>query len=279
MGHWGIGLFQNDIGVEARDLYISLLKSGSSDEDAYRSVINELNDYIQDEDDSFDFWLALASIMFDYGRLTDEVRIKANSIIDGNADSERWQDDDYEKRKIVIDSLKAKMNMKMPPRKKVAVSRALKPSINPNDVYYFVMEGDTPYYVLILVDSWRIYDFRTDGLNDLHPVVYLKICRTLPADIEELNEIPFFDPKLRVWTNNLDSNDKRMLLQPSGFRKFKERLTYLGKFDFKRDSYLLDNPQDSTKKWNGNFGLWLYIESDINDILKSVPEAIESIGS
>ena len=94
MGHWGIGLFQNDIGVEARDLYISLLKSGSSDEDAYRSVINELNDYIQDEDDSVDFWLALASIMFDYGRLTDEVRIKANYIIDGNADSERWQDDE-----------------------------------------------------------------------------------------------------------------------------------------------------------------------------------------
>ena len=37
MGHWGIGLFQNDIGVETRDLYISLLKSVSSDEDAYRS--------------------------------------------------------------------------------------------------------------------------------------------------------------------------------------------------------------------------------------------------
>ena len=82
MGAWGPGIFSSDTALDVRETYVERLKMGATDEDAYMYVLTELSDYLNDKEDSIDFWLCLASVLSDYGRLTEEVKKKAIDIIE-----------------------------------------------------------------------------------------------------------------------------------------------------------------------------------------------------
>ena len=102
MGTWGPGIFQNDVADDLKRVYIEKLKLGKSDDEALSETISYLADYAEDEEDSIDFWLGLASVMFDYGRLTDPIKKKALQIIDSSVDLERWDECDKKRRQVII---------------------------------------------------------------------------------------------------------------------------------------------------------------------------------
>ena len=100
MGTWGTGIFQNDIADDVKTTYINKLKMGKSDENALNETISENTDFLSDSEDSLDFWFALSSIMYDYGRLNEEIRCKVIALLESNNDSERWTEKENKKRKI-----------------------------------------------------------------------------------------------------------------------------------------------------------------------------------
>lgn len=238
MGTWGTGIFQNDVADDVKTDYINKLKMGKSDEDALSEIISENSDFLNDPEDSLDFWFSLASILFDYGRLTEKVKCQAISLLESDKDSGRWTEKENKKRKIELEKLKTKMHSEIPPRKKVAVTKKFVCPWKRNDIYWAKSEDickDSSYkgYVLILVDDIIEYDVRIKGLGDLLPVTYVKVCDSLPDDISFVNDIPFivhdnrpaFDPEMKeyrfLWTND-------------GFRNIKSKFHFMQSYDFNR---------------------------------------------
>lgn len=264
MAAWGVGLFQNDIGPEIKEEYIRNLKSGKTDIQAYTDAVNEFAYAESLEDDKVDLWLALASVMFDYGRLDDEVRTKALSLIDVSADLDRWEGKDLSKRVKVLENLRMKLSSPMPERKAVSVYRRFVPKVSPNDIYYFEVEGYESLYAIILVDSWYKYDMRMKGLGDEFPVVYLKLSSFLPERISDVDSLKFANMRY----GDKDS-DQRVLLMPNGFSGVKKKLHLWGNYDFARPS---DSNVHEITDYSINHCLtystpWKYLEHQIKDYL------------
>jgi hypothetical protein len=288
MGCWGVGIFQNDIALEVKDLYERKLKIGKSNEEAIEELNNELSEFVNDIDDSVDFWLALSSIMHDYGRLTDFVKKKAMEIIEANIDEMRWEEKDKLRRSKVLSELKTKLLTQQPDEVKVRVAKKQVPQINPNEIYYLTLDDDVfineyfyNFTVYVLVDSWVEYDNRIDGLGDEHALIYLKVSDSFLSDLSAINDIPFFNIAQGIDQTYVNLEDKRIRIDNRGFSSIKKRLTYVGTYNFRREDYnqvfrwgkwesVYENYKGE-KGWNGHSSLWsTLIQYDIPQVLREV---------
>lgn len=184
----------------------------------------------------------------------------------------------------MLEDLRVKLNSEMPPRKKVSLAKKKTPKIKPNEIYYFKLDApeyqDKFYYnmyVLILVDSWEEYDIWY-GLGDELPLVYLLLCRDLPSRPEDIDGMDFFSIDYMEFKDDIHDQEKRILINYDGFMKFRNKLTFLYEYDFKRDennkgvyhkadeSYRpirkLDN-QTGKMLWVGIQNQWYTLERDV----------------
>lgn len=123
MGAWGSGLYQDDTTCDIKEDYLDLLKVGMSKEEALKKIIEYNEERLQYEDESDLFWLALADTQWKYGRLDEKVKKRAIEAIESGRNLEIWKKDNpklYEKRKIVLEKLKEKLNTEQPPEKKIS---------------------------------------------------------------------------------------------------------------------------------------------------------------
>ncbi|MCQ2534895.1 MAG: hypothetical protein MJ172_10060 [Clostridia bacterium] len=283
MGAFGTGLFSNDVAPEAKEVYIDSLKVGKTDKEAYAKVMEECKDYLEDEEDKVDLWLGFASFLFDYGRLDNVTRETALSLIGVDADLSRWDKKDLKKRMKVLEELRVKLNSEMPERKKVSLAKKKTPKVKPNEIYYLRLDDeryrDKPYhnlYVLILIDSWEEYDLKY-GLGDEYPLAYFKICKDVPSELAEIDNLPFFDWHFDIFRDKIINQEKRAIVIDDGYNQIKKRLKYIGSYEFKRDENVLGKycqnigyrdirvPYRNTGKliWDGYYKLWSTIERDI----------------
>ncbi len=281
MGAWGVKIYQNDIALEVKSIYVNQLKMGASNDIAVANTYIELKKYINNIDDNVDYWLALASIMQEYGRLCIDVKNKALEILSSNVDIDRWSDKDKKLRLKELADLKNRLLSPPLEEKKVTVIKRQVPSINPNDIYYFVLNDDYlqndyfyGYYVYVLVDSWIIKDHRIKGLEDRQALIYLKISDCLAESFEKIDSLPFFNKNPQINLEITDREDKRIEMHNSRFSVIKKRLNYVGNFDFTRETRSevercggWENVYinvDGVSVWNGKFSTWdTLIKQDI----------------
>lgn len=194
MGTWETGLYQNDVSLDIRDDYISKLKSGKSDEEALREILQEYSDDFEDIDCKYDAYLGLADTLWKKGRLTEEVKRKALELIAKDRISERWQSDQIRKdRGRVLDKLEKKLNSQMPERKKVAIHKPYVLGWEEGDVYTFQIkekiEGYEEYvgwHAMFYVN--RIYqkDWYVRGIKDEVADVYFFLQQDKPKSVKDL---------------------------------------------------------------------------------------------
>ena len=89
MGAWGVKIFQSDVALDVKEEFKAELLRGHSDEEALKTVLESCRDFINDDEDQYDFWFAIASYSYDLGRLLPEVKERAIALIDGGGDLER----------------------------------------------------------------------------------------------------------------------------------------------------------------------------------------------
>src|SRR5690348_5631783 len=121
MGTFGYKIFQDDFALDIRERYLDMLYDGISNEQATHELIRENMDGDIDEEPVF--WLSLAATQLEYGRLREEVKKKALSIIDSGSDLPRWNGD--KKRIKELELLKSKLIAEQPKEKKL-VRRKIK---------------------------------------------------------------------------------------------------------------------------------------------------------
>ena len=266
MGVWGTGVFQNDSADDVKEIYISSLKKGLSDEQAYTYTLSEISDYLCAEETYIDSWLGLASIMNKYGRLNNDAKSHAIKIIDSMNEIDRWSDIDKPKRKRVIENLKKQLLAPQPERRAIKVAKPRVPEIKPNDVYYYFLDGAKPCYIYVLVDSWVTYDLRVKDLGDKLPIIYLKCSKMLLDSKSDIDSLPFLELDVSNLIRN-NADDKRILMHPNGFRAFKKEMIFLDNYSFKRD-VISQNKIIKPNEWDykGKHGMW----ETLNDRIKSV---------
>ncbi|MBQ9807659.1 MAG: hypothetical protein IJM55_02200 [Ruminococcus sp.] len=231
MGTWGTGIFQNDVADGVKTTYISKLRLGKSDKEAFEETISENAELLSDNEDTVDFWFALSSVMYDHGRLNEEVRRKAMALLDSDNDLERWDEKEYGKRKNELEKLKAKLCSGSPPRKKVAVVKRFECQWKKNDIYFAeikaICDSEKEGFFVFCVCDTVGFDARIKGLGDILPITYLKIAPNIPYDLKKIDDLPFV-------MNRRDRKDHRFLWLYDGFSRIRSKFILGGSYDFRR---------------------------------------------
>lgn len=120
MGTWDLKLCSDDVMLDIKNAYILKLKMGKSESDVIEEIFAENLLYF-DDDDKYSAWYSLADTMWNYGRLTDEVKDEALELI--KYDMERYNEEDdkkeNEKKKKMLENLPKKLSTEQPAKKKV----------------------------------------------------------------------------------------------------------------------------------------------------------------
>ncbi|MCI0744706.1 MAG: DUF4259 domain-containing protein [Verrucomicrobia subdivision 3 bacterium] len=114
MGAWGTAIFSDDTAADIRDDFKDHISDGLSCAEATERILEEWRDSIGDPDDGPVIWLALAATQWRLGRLMPHVKQKAVEIIDSESNLERWEGKDREKRRKVLERLRAQLQSEQP---------------------------------------------------------------------------------------------------------------------------------------------------------------------
>lgn len=196
MGTWNRRLFSNDTACDVRDTYIELLKKQYSDEEAYQKTYEEYKELLGGDEEAI-FWYAIADAQWKTGRLTSEVKEKANYWIIRKGGIDLWDDRNSKKWDFTLRELKNELDLPMPPKK--MYKKPVEFITNPwsvGDVYayqfhtkiseevglygkYILFEkiGNCEYYKDKYYSVVKIYNRIFDNIPDLNVTNY---CSALP---------------------------------------------------------------------------------------------------
>ncbi|MBS2011371.1 MAG: immunity 26/phosphotriesterase HocA family protein [Deltaproteobacteria bacterium] len=135
MGTWGSGILQDDFADEVASFYVERLYAGSDALKASQETIQEFGEL--DRDEHSVFWLALAAIQMDYGRLADGVRSEALELIASGEDLEKWAGDARRARSLAAFARKLKGPQRPP---KSLPKRA--PKLQEGDIFRLRLDAE-----------------------------------------------------------------------------------------------------------------------------------------
>jgi hypothetical protein len=141
MGAWGTGLYSDDTACDVRDDYKDILGDGIVEPEATRRLLTKWSSELADPDTAPVFWLALADVQWNLGRLQEQVKKSALMIIENDSDLRRWLTNRNHtmKRKAVLERLQQKLRAAPPAEKKVKKRYVDSTDWNLGDVYSFQM--------------------------------------------------------------------------------------------------------------------------------------------
>jgi hypothetical protein len=119
VGIWGAGIFSDDVAEDVRDEYRQLVGDGVPDTESTQRVLGE---FLEVPEDAPVVWLALAATQSSLGRLEDEVRAKALSLIDDGTALGPWLDgaaSELRARKAALARLRSRLVGPQPERNKI----------------------------------------------------------------------------------------------------------------------------------------------------------------
>lgn len=135
-----------------RNRFVELLRQGKTGEEA----VEELQSMTGDQKDTQfgrEFWMALADIMWNYGRLTEQVKINALRAIDSCRQvtmERRGPNRQYLLQMEYLSRLEIKLQTPQPEQKKVATYQLFVNDWEPGDVLSYRLSGAAEAYAV----SW-----------------------------------------------------------------------------------------------------------------------------
>jgi hypothetical protein len=143
MGTWGTGLYSDDTACDVRNDYKDILGEGVCEPEATRRLIELWKSELSDPDTAPVFWLALADVQWNLGRLQEEVKRQAMAIIENGSDLARWLADKklHTQRRVVLERLSIKLVSDQPSEKRVKKRYVDSTDWNLGDVYSLKLQS------------------------------------------------------------------------------------------------------------------------------------------
>lgn len=254
MGAWGNKIYQNDTAMDVKDSYKKLLQDGKTTEEAYEEMFESYSDVLSSEyvDDIIIFYLSFADTLWNYGRLTNELKEAALKIIsECIEDKKKNKEESYCVYSVkVLEELETKLKSEQPKEKKV---RKVIPYVcdwNNYDVFSYKLESDYAkekgiygrHLIFIKID---IYE---DSVGSKDPVFWIKITDDdkTPKTVEEINNLEFIEiVNYYFEEKNMIFKDKDINVKPDKYgmipiyrssictsskRSIPKKLIYIGNF-------------------------------------------------
>ncbi|HGH7180197.1 hypothetical protein DXB51_09920 [Bacillus cereus] len=176
----GVGIFEDDLSEDVKFDFKDFISEGYSSEEATKMMMNTYISSLRKHEENI-FWLALATIQWELGRIEPLVKEKAIYIIESKSDLKRWwrEPELKKKRELVLEKLKEKLVSPPPELKKVKRRVILKTELEIGDVItYQLLSGQ--YIILKVV-----------GVNEYAGNAYsvLMLCDWIGQNIPSKDEI------------------------------------------------------------------------------------------
>lgn len=205
MGAWGTSLYSNDSACDIRGDYMELLKTGKTNAEAEKILIEDNQGYIADPEEAPLFWFALADMQWNYGRLTPEVKEKALYYLQNReAELERWRESGEKQTAAwnrTLDELQEKLLSPQPPEKKVSKFRPYHCKWALGDVFAYRFSGDYSKETGFFGKQFAFRKVSETNWYPLHVIpvveVFDWIGEELPS-LDELLEMPLL-PGAKLW--------------------------------------------------------------------------------
>lgn len=171
-----------------RNRFVELLRQGKTGEEA----VEELQSMTGDQKDTQfgrEFWMALADIMWNYGRLTEQVKINALRAIDSCRQvtmERRGSDRQYLLQMEYLSRLESKLQTPQPEQKKVATYQLFVNDWEPGDVLSYRLSGAAEAYAGQLV---FVHVVRKQKYFPGHIVPVVRVFRLTASRNLELKEL------------------------------------------------------------------------------------------
>jgi hypothetical protein len=199
MGIWNSKIFDNDLSLDLKSEYRDYIASGFTNEETLEKIIVNYNGDDPEDEDYPIFWISLACIQWDLGRLLENVKTKAIDCIDNPKYLEIWESDLklLEKRKQVLKETKEKLLSPQPPEKKI---QKIPENICPykiNDIIFY--KRDNGKYMIFCINK-----LQTD-MGGTYPVCFvLNYSKEILPTIDEIKKLKHTkDITLVSWKGNL----------------------------------------------------------------------------
>lgn len=218
-------LYQSDLAMEVKSRYLTKLHCG--EEEVASSLMKEFEHELLDVDDAPLFWLALADIQWDYGRLDNIVKANALALIDAILRCETNENNS------MLLNLRNKLLTSPPVQRKITRKRLYRCTWKLGDVYAFQLSCD---YAKELKIDGRFLLFHKIGETEYYPghiipIVRVKITESfdVPTCEEEISRLPY------VQTGFTRYEDRFYPI--SGDRPFEEQIEERSKHVYECDEF------------------------------------------
>jgi hypothetical protein len=176
----GVGIFEDNLSEDIKFDFQDLISEGYSSEEATEMMVNTYISSLRKHEENI-FWLALATIQWELGRLNPQVKEKAICIIESKSDLKRWwrEPELKKKRELVLEKLKKNLVSPLPEPKKVKRRVVLKTELEIGDVItYRLLSGQ---YIILKVVGVNEY------AGNAYPI--LMLCDWIGRNIPDKDEI------------------------------------------------------------------------------------------
>lgn len=260
MGAWGPGIYQDDVALDIKDEYIELLKKGKTTEEAFKELINNNADYLEDED-AVPMLLALADTQWKYGRLNDMVKSDALNIINSGAGLVAWKYDKklLKRRTEILEKLKEKLESPQPEEKKVSVRKFFDCGWKKNDVFAYQLKSEYAKkyglydrWLILIVDDLKVWED-----HYVMPIVRAKITNNdeIPKTEDEINRLEYILIRYENYEGMFIFPKIRSKKQIEYNKTMRDKILELGKLPIYR--FTIDNSSKriipKTLKYLGNY--------------------------
>ncbi len=150
MGTWGHKILEDDFAQDVASSYLQRLHEGADAQGAADQVIAEYG--ALDKDEHSVFWLTLASVQFEYGRLVESVKSEALRVIASGEDLEKWNGD--QRRARALADLERKLRGPSKPLKRLPKAR---PPLREGDIFRLPLGDGTYAFGRVLTNTERAF--------------------------------------------------------------------------------------------------------------------------
>jgi hypothetical protein len=252
MGRWGPKIYEDDLTQDIKEDYKRLLQQGKTNEETINEILSSYEEEIKDIDEGPVFWIAFADTLWDYGRLTEEIKEKAIQEIELGNNLNRWKEEgtlkEYKIRERELEKLKEKLNKPMPKEKKI-IKLKKEIEVQQEDKYKWKI-GDTYAYKITsketkdnnLIGRYiilrKVDEYESNKIYET-PILYIQITNNnqLPTKKEELEKLEYI---IAINEGNI-RHQYRMRIDGIPKKKKNEIMIYIGNFmDFitPKDEYI-----------------------------------------
>lgn len=213
MGTWGIGIFQNDIALDVKEEYLNYLKEGYSDYDADRKTIeNNLDIINQGGNDACEFWLALAMLEWEYGRLQVTTKNNALEMALDPKYLRIWKKEEnfYNKRMIVLNEFVNKIQTIQPTKRKVKVIVPFKCVWKIGDIFAYQLVSKKS----IDLGAYKKYlIFQKVGESEVYPQKIIPIIRVAKSIFDDIPKVEdYLNSTKLIWFGSPKEYEKNNLI-------------------------------------------------------------------